>query len=112
MRFHIDKQYDCTAYLMDWLNPNDIGLDQYEYVFDEIGDIKCWFGVAPASGRLTLEVPAMLNAKTPVIMNPVNKHGVPLGKANYVWMLSPPIPQINAYGQVHSFRYNLVEQKT
>lgn len=111
MKFHISRQYDCTVELFDWLNPDDYGIDQYKYQFEEMGILNCAIGIDATTGRLRLETESLLTAANPVVMNPLSKTGIPLGKQNLVWSVSAVIPQINAYGQIYSYRYNLTQKK-
>lgn len=109
MRISIHKKYNHTAELWNWENPIDLGMDQYEAEFRVVGPINCFFGVDPATGRLTVYVPVLLPVKTPMINAPKNQHGIALGPQDLLWRCGPPIPSMNAYGQISSYRYNLIE---
>lgn len=111
MQFFIKRQYDCTAQLLNLNNPEDLGVDQYVADYTDLGPIKCYIGVDPTYGRLTLEVPELIQAENPLIYNPQNKDGVPLGKQSSAWQLGSAIPVINAYGQVGAFKYTIQEGK-
>lgn len=107
MKINIRKRYNHQAVLLNLLNPIDIGLDQYEPNFANLGSISCFFGVNLANGDLAMYTPEIIKQDNPYISNPVNAAGVPLGQQNFLWRLSAAIPVVNAYGQVSGFRYEL-----
>lgn len=112
MLFNISKRYDSTMELIDWINPEDNGTDQYTPILQSRGNITGYVAVDPGSGNMFLEVKELLTGVLgiAIITNVKNARGQQISRPDYGFQAQYPIPQINAYGQIFSYRYNLTER--
>ena len=114
MRFNVTKRYDTSMTLLDWVNADDdSGQDQYTPIFQDRGIIKGYVAVDPGTGNLFLELKEMLTSVLGkgIVTNVVNSKGQPISRVDFGYQLLFPIPQINPYGQIYSYRYVLSDKE-
>lgn len=114
MRLNIAKRYDTTMDLLDWVNPEDNGTDQYVPTFVPRGTLKGYVAVDPGTGNMVLEIATYIPDITgrAVVTNVKNSRGQLLSREGFGYLCSYPMPQINPFGQVYAYKYRLIESET
>lgn len=116
MRSNIARRYDTTMDLLDWVNVDDGGFDQYVPVFETRGSLKGYVAVDPGTGNLVLQVPDYIEKTNgilgrAVITNVRNSRGQLLSREGFGYAAAFPVPQINVFGQVYAYTYRLIESE-
>lgn len=111
MQFKVPTAFTSVVSVYNHTNPEIVNMEQYVPEYAYVGELNVFITVDPLTGRMNMQVPTLIDVKTPYVANVRDQNGVALTIATTMYKVGFAVPILNAYGQFVQYKYNLTGLK-